>query len=203
MYKRRPLAAPSYTSFQPRLRFNRRHASSINMVAIRSLLLLAAAGLVAGKAPCGSAPAATAPATPKCKTIAEVAADAGTFETLLAAATAAGLADALADKDFGPVTVFAPTDDAFSEIEESVLADLLKPENKDDLLRILGHHVVEGEVFSKDAKDGAELDTIAETTLPIEVDGKTITVDGAKVTAADIEACNGLVHVIDTVMIPE
>jgi transforming growth factor-beta-induced protein len=130
----------------------------------------------------------------------DVASAAGSFKTLLQAAVAAGLADTLAKG--GPFTVFAPTDEAFAKLGKDTIADLLKPENKAKLASILKHHVVAGTVLSSAAVKLTEASTIGGTKLMLKVDGKTLTVGGAKVTAADVMAGNGVIHVIDAVLIP-
>lgn len=137
--------------------------------------------------------------------IVETANGAGTFKTLIAAATAAGLGDALATgKD---LTVFAPTDEAFAKLPAGTVEDLLKPENKDKLANILKYHVVGSKIMAADIKDGTtEVTTIKEAgDNKIEViksaDG--VTVDGAKVVTADVAADNGVIHVIDAVILPK
>jgi transforming growth factor-beta-induced protein len=130
----------------------------------------------------------------------DCASKAGKFGTLLKAAAAAGLADTLA-KD-GPFTVFAPTDEAFAKLGNDTITDLLKPENKAKLVGILKHHVVAGNVLSTAATKLTEAQTIGGTKLALKVDGKDLTVGGAKVTAADIVAGNGVIHVVDTVILP-
>ncbi len=132
----------------------------------------------------------------------ETASKAGNFTTLLAAATAAGLADTLAKG--GPFTVFAPTDEAFAKLGKDTIADLLKPENKAKLTAILKHHVVAGSVMAKTAVTLTEAGTIGETKLALSFDKKsgTLTVGGAKVIAADVVAGNGVIHVVDSVILP-
>jgi uncharacterized surface protein with fasciclin (FAS1) repeats len=139
------------------------------------------------------------PARAADKDIVETAAAAGQFKTLVKAVQAAGLVDALKGK--GPFTVFAPTDEAFDKLPDGVLADLLKPENKPKLVSILTYHVVPGRLTAKDvvAVDAAE--TLSGATVPIEADGG-VTVGGARVVKTDIEASNGVIHVIDSVMLP-
>jgi len=137
---------------------------------------------------------------PRNESIVDVAAKAGSFTTLLAAAQAAGLADTLA-KD-GPFTVFAPTDEAFAKLGKDAIADLLKPENKAKLAGILKHHVVAGKVLAADAKKLKEAKTIAGTTLGLRMDGDALRVGGAKVLSADIAASNGVIHVVDAVILP-
>ena len=143
--------------------------------------------------------AAPAYAGSKAKDIVDTADSAGTFETLLAAATAAGLVDTL--KGEGPFTVFAPTDEAFAALPEGTVEELLKPENIDQLTAILTYHVVPGEVMSGDLTNGMEAATVqgADVTIMTE-DG--VTVEGANVVTADVDATNGVIHVIDAVILP-
>ena len=133
------------------------------------------------------------------KDIVDTAAAAGTFGTLLAAAEAAGLVDTL--KSEGPFTVFAPTDAAFAALPEGTVEGLLKPENKEALAGILTYHVIAGKVMSTDLKDDMEAATVQGTTVMIDLDSG-VMVDDANVTAADIEASNGVIHVIDKVIMP-
>lgn len=134
------------------------------------------------------------------KDIVDTAAAAGSFGTLLAAAEAAGLVETL--KGEGPFTVFAPTDDAFAALPEGTVASLLLPENKDQLVSILTYHVVPGKVMSTDLVDDMEAPTVQGGTLTIDLDNG-VMVEAATVTAADIEASNGVIHVIDMVILPE
>lgn len=133
--------------------------------------------------------------------IVETAKEAGTFNTLLAAAEAAGLAETLADG--GPFTVFAPTDDAFAALPEGTVDELLLPENKDKLVEILQYHVVEGETMS-DALAGTTTTVTALNGGELEIDGTGdgVTVNGAAVTTADVDASNGVIHVVDEVLMP-
>ena len=136
--------------------------------------------------------------------IVETAQSAGTFGTLLAAAQAAGLADALASGQ--NLTVFAPTDDAFAALPDGTVETLLKPENKDQLVAILTYHVVGRELTSNMLPGRAiHVKTIksgGDRTLAVEKSSSGVTVDGANVVAADIRASNGVIHVIDKVMLP-
>jgi uncharacterized surface protein with fasciclin (FAS1) repeats len=134
------------------------------------------------------------------KNIVETAAEAGTFETLLAAAEAAGLVETLTGE--GPFTVFAPTDEAFAALPEGTVDNLLMEENQQQLADILLYHVVPGAVMSTDLEDGMMADTALEgETVEISLsDG--VMVDGANVVTADIEASNGVIHVIDAVIMP-
>lgn len=133
------------------------------------------------------------------KDIVDTAAAAGDFGTLLAAAEAAGLVETL--KGDGPFTIFAPTDAAFAALPEGTVADLLKPENKETLAGILTYHVIAGKVMSTDLTDDMEAATVNGDTVVIDLDNG-VMVDGATVTAANIEATNGVIHVIDAVIMP-
>ncbi len=133
--------------------------------------------------------------------IVDTAVSAGSFNTLVAAVQAAGLVDTL--KGAGPFTVFAPTDEAFAALPEGTVETLLKPENKDQLVAILTYHVVPAKVMSGDiAGKRAKVLTVQGERLS--VNGKNgVKVDGANVVQADIEASNGVIHVVDTVLLPE
>ncbi len=144
--------------------------------------------------------AATAGAYAADKDIIAVATEAGTFNTLAAALTAAGLVETLQGE--GPFTVFAPTDEAFAKLPAGTVEELLKPENKDKLTAILTYHVVAGKVMAADVMGLTEAQTVNGAMVGISAaDGK-VMVGGATVTATDIEASNGVIHVIDTVMLP-
>jgi len=134
------------------------------------------------------------------KDIVDTAVAAGQFKTLATALTAAGLVDTL--KGPGPFTVFAPTDAAFAKLPEGTVASLLKPENKEKLTAILTYHVVAGKAMAKDVMGLSEVKTVNGKELPLKVvDGK-VMVGDATVTKADIVASNGVIHVIDTVLMP-
>ena len=126
--------------------------------------------------------------------------NAGQFETLLAAAKAAGLAEALMGE--GPFTVFAPTDRAFSKLGHGKIEELLRPENRETLRSILTYHVVAGEVKAGDVVRRRTLETIGGQRVDVETRGDRVMIDGARVTATDIEASNGVIHVIDGVLMP-
>jgi len=129
-----------------------------------------------------------------------VATKAGKFNTLLAAAKAAGLVEALSgDK---PLTVFAPTDDAFAKLPKDTVASLLKPENKDKLKAILLFHVVEGRVYSEDALAAKSAATLQGSKVEITVKDGAAYVNGAKILATDVDASNGVIHIIDSVILP-
>lgn len=134
------------------------------------------------------------------KDIVDTAVAAGNFQTLVAAVKAAGLTDTL--KGDGPFTVFAPTDEAFAKLGSAV-DDLLKPENKDKLVKVLTYHVVPGAVMSGDLKDGMSAATVEGSEVTVHIKDGTVMVDDATVTKADIEASNGVIHVIDTVIMPK
>ncbi len=133
--------------------------------------------------------------------IIDTAVNAGSFTTLAAALEAAGLIDTL--KGEGPFTVFAPTDEAFAKLPEGTVEDLLKPENKDKLTAILTYHVVQGAVYAKDVVKLDSATTLEGSQIDIFVeDGKVILNDESQVIQADIKASNGVIHVIDSVLIP-
>ena len=134
------------------------------------------------------------------KDIVDTAVGAGSFTTLVAAVQAAGLVDTL--KGDGPFTVFAPTDEAFAALPAGTVENLLKPENIDTLTAILTYHVVPGKVMSTDLSDDMEAATVQGEAVTIDLDNG-VTVEGATVTAADIETANGVSHVIDAVILPD
>lgn len=136
----------------------------------------------------------------KDKTVVEIAAANDSFKTLVTAVKAAGLAEALSGE--GPFTIFAPTDAAFKKLPADTLASLLKPENKDKLAAILKYHVVSGKVLAADVKPG-KVATLQGTEITIKAaDGK-VMVNEATVTKTDIIGKNGVIHVIDTVILPK
>ena len=137
---------------------------------------------------------------PADKDIVDTAVGAGSFKTLVAAVKAAGLVDTLKSK--GPFTVFAPTDEAFAKLPEGTVADLLKPENKDKLVAILTYHVVAGKVLASDVVKLSSAKTVNGKSATVKVSDAGVMVDGAKVVATDIETSNGVIHVIDSVILP-
>ncbi|MGB3555771.1 MAG: fasciclin domain-containing protein [Jannaschia sp.] len=146
-----------------------------------------------------AATALSMPAYAQDMDIVDTAAAAGSFTTLLAAAEAAGLVETL--KGEGPLTVFAPTDDAFAALPEGTVESLLLPENQEQLTSILLYHVVPGKVMSTDLSDGMEATTAGEQTLMVDLsDG--VKIGEATVVTPDIEASNGVIHVIDSVLLP-
>lgn len=134
------------------------------------------------------------------KDIVDTAVAAGDFTTLVAAVQAAGLVDTL--KGDGPFTVFAPTDAAFAALPAGTVETLLKPENKDQLVAILTYHVVPGKVMSTDLSNNMMATTAQGSSVKIMTEGG-VTVEGANVVSADIEASNGVIHVIDAVILPK
>ncbi|MEM9011002.1 MAG: fasciclin domain-containing protein [Pseudomonadota bacterium] len=165
---------------------------------MKYLLSLMAAGLLAAcaatsqTATTGSAPSAD---------IVDTAVSAGQFQTLVAAVQAADLVETL--KSPGPFTVFAPTDEAFAKLPEGTVDALLRPENRDQLVSILTYHVVPGQVMSADlAGQTIDAATVQGKTLAIDATGGGVQVNNATVVAADVGASNGVIHVIDTVLLP-
>jgi uncharacterized surface protein with fasciclin (FAS1) repeats len=151
-------------------------------------------------------PATTSEAQPKeptvqIKDIVDTAAAADDFKTLVAAVTAAGLVETL--KGEGPFTVFAPTNAAFDNLPEGTLDELLKPENKDQLTSILTYHVVPGKVLAADVVKMESAKTVQGGEVTIAAEGGNVQVNGANVTATDIECSNGVIHVIDAVILPK
>ena len=132
--------------------------------------------------------------------IVETAVAAGNFNTLAKALEAADLVSAL--KGEGPFTVFAPTDAAFAKLPAGTLEGLLKPEKKADLQAILKYHVVSGKVMAADVVNLSSADTLQGKKLSIQVKDGTVMVDKAEVTKTDIECSNGVIHVIDSVVLP-
>lgn len=130
--------------------------------------------------------------------IVDTAVEAGSFETLTTAVEEAGLADTL--KEEGPYTVFAPTDEAFAQLPEGTVSSLLEPENQDKLTDILLYHVVAGEVTSDQIVDG-ELKTVGGESVYISTD-QGVQINDANVVKADITADNGVIHVVDQVLLP-
>lgn len=132
--------------------------------------------------------------------IVDTAVAAGDFKTLVAAVQAAGLVDTL--KGPGPFTVFAPTDAAFAKLPAGTVESLLLPENRDKLVSILTYHVVSGDVRAADVVNLDQARTVEGSSLPIDVDDSGVRVGAANVLATDVGCSNGVIHVIDTVLIP-
>jgi transforming growth factor-beta-induced protein len=174
-----------------------------NLVSAKSLLLAAVVALAGGTAinlysPVRAADAATAPAP---KDIVDTAVAAGSFKTLAAALQAAGLVDTL--KGPGPFTVFAPTDEAFAKLPAGTVESLLKPENKEKLVKILTYHVVAGKVMAADVTKLKEAKTVQGDSLTVKTTDGKVFVDSAQVVKTDIAASNGVIHVIDSVVLPK
>ena len=145
--------------------------------------------------------AATAlPAFAADKDIVDTAVGAGDFKTLAAALDAARLVSTL--KGDGPFTVFTPTDAAFAKLPAGTVENLLKPENRQQLVDILTYHVVPGKVMASDVVGLDEAETVNGKTIDVQVDGNTVKVNDANVTATDVAASNGVIHVIDQVILP-
>ena len=137
----------------------------------------------------------------KAADIVETAQSAGSFSTLVAAVQAAGLVETL--KGEGPFTVFAPTDAAFEKLPAGTVEDLLKPENREQLQKVLTYHVVPGRIMSSDLKGKTTAAaTVEGSEVEIDASGDAVMVDEATVSQADIAASNGVIHVIDTVIMP-
>lgn len=136
----------------------------------------------------------------KSSDIVDTAVAAGSFTTLAAALEAAGLIDAL--KGDGPFTVFAPTDEAFAKLPAGTLESLLEPENKDQLTAILTYHVVAGKLPASDVVSSEGAATLQGGSVNFSTDGDAVRVNDATVVSADVSASNGVIHVIDTVLLP-
>ena len=185
---------------------------SLAVAAIAASLLLAACGSSSSSESSSTAPAASASAEetmaeesmaaeesmPAAEDIVSIASTTDGFSTLVAAVTAAGLVETLQGE--GPFTVFAPTDEAFAALPAGVLDALLLPENKDVLAKILTYHVVPGAVMAADVTDGDVATVEGQPVALSTADG--VTVNGAKVVQAEIVASNGVIHVIDAVILP-
>ncbi len=133
-------------------------------------------------------------------TIVETAQGAEDFSTLVSAVEAAGLAETLSGE--GPYTVFAPTNEAFEALPEGALDDLLMEENSDQLESVLTYHVVPSAAMAADLSDGQELETVNGEMLTVSIDGDTVMIGDATVVQPDVEASNGVIHGIDTVLMP-
>jgi uncharacterized surface protein with fasciclin (FAS1) repeats len=147
-----------------------------------------------------AAPLALSAVAAKAADIVDTAVSAGQFETLVAAVKAAGLVDTL--KGDGPFTVFAPTDEAFAKLPAGTVENLLKPENKDQLVAILTYHVVPGKVMAADVVKVDQAKTVNGQMIKVKTGGDGVMINDAKVTATDIATSNGVIHVIDSVILP-
>ncbi|MCC4784406.1 fasciclin [Vibrio splendidus] len=135
------------------------------------------------------------------KDIVDVAAENGSFTTLVAAVKAAGLVDTL--KGDGPFTVFAPTDEAFAALPEGTVEMLLKPENKDKLVAILTYHVVPGKIMAAEVMKLSSAETVQGEAVMVAIDDGNVMINKAKVVIPDVKASNGVIHVIDAVLLPK
>lgn len=175
------------------------HAVSIGMVVLVVVLLLCAGCTQPATQPATGTPTPTAPPVSELKDIVQTAVADGRFATLVSAVQAADLASTLSGP--GPFTVFAPTDDAFKNLPEGTVATLLQ-DPKGQLSQILLYHVVPGKLMAGDIVNQTTLMTAQGTPLTVTVQNGTVMVDGATVIITDIETRNGVIHVINAVMIP-
>jgi uncharacterized surface protein with fasciclin (FAS1) repeats len=192
---------------------NRKTRTTVAIAAAASALLVLGAcsssdpeGTASADTTSPTTMAATAPSTsaPEAQTIVDVAASNPQFSTLVAAVKAAGLAETLSGE--GPFTVFAPTNEAFEQLPAGTVETLLKPENKDQLTGVLTYHVVAGQVMAADVEPGT-VKTVNGASFTVSIDGGEVVItDGqgnkSKVVKTDISASNGVIHVIDTVLLP-
>jgi transforming growth factor-beta-induced protein len=176
-------------------------ARTIGLAAMLSLTV----GIAASATGCtksGDNKVAVAPAVAQsvqAGTVVEIAAGNPSFSTLVTAVKAAGLAETLSSK--GPFTVFAPTNEAFAALPKGTLEKLLKPENRDLLKKVLAYHVVSGDLMAKDLRSG-NVTTVAGSTVAVKVQNGKVSVNNANVVSADVDANNGVIHVIDKVLLP-
>jgi len=140
------------------------------------------------------------PVSSRAQDVVDTAVEAGSFTTLVTAVEAAGLVDAL--KADGPFTVFAPSDEAFAKLPAGTVEELLRPENREQLRAILTLHVVPGAVMAAQVSDGLQAETLNGQSLTFAVDGQSVRVGAANIVATDVTASNGVIHVIDTVLLP-
>jgi uncharacterized surface protein with fasciclin (FAS1) repeats len=185
--------------------------SSFRLALAAALVLPMAASAVADECPVAAAQKAKAKAQAQAhvqtvafnadrKDIVDTAVGAGSFKTLVAAVQAAGLVETL--KGAGPFTVFAPTDEAFAKLPAGTVESLLKPENKEKLVAVLTYHVVPGKVMAADVVKLTEAPTVQGSKAKVKVADGTVMIDNAKVVKTDIETSNGVIHVIDAVILP-
>ena len=189
--------------------------SSFRLALAAALVLPMVASAVADECPVAAAQKAQAMAHAKAqakthvqtvalnadrKDIVDTAVGAGSFKTLVAAVQAAGLVETL--KGAGPFTVFAPTDEAFAKLPAGTVESLLKPENKEKLVAVLTYHVVPGKVMAADVVKLTEAPTVQGSKAKVKVVDGTVMIDNAKVVKTDIETSNGVIHVIDAVILP-
>jgi uncharacterized surface protein with fasciclin (FAS1) repeats len=183
--------------------FQKSIAATLGLAIASAGLLFSASSQAQNGTPAATpAPATTQPTAPAKKkpTIVDIAAKGKQFTTLVAALKAADLVDTLAGD--GPFTVFAPTNAAFAKLPKGTVANLLKPENKEQLKKVLTYHVVSGAVPSGKLKNGQKVATVEGSSISISIKRGKVKVNNAHVTAANIKASNGIIHVIDTVIMP-
>ena len=176
---------------------------SLNRICVVAIatFALASASVAFGGHKCAGTPARTVAAKKaKPADIVDTAVGAGSFKTLAAALEAAGLVDTLKGK--GPFTVFAPTDEAFEKLPAGTVESLLKPENKDKLVAILTYHVVPGKVKAADVVKVKSAKTVQGQSVKVDASNG-VKINDAKVEKADIDCSNGVIHVIDTVLLPK
>jgi len=173
----------------------------MSSAAALTLALLAGAGTAAAGTPKPEVKDMTTSQISKTQDIVTTAVAAGSFKTLAAALQAAGLVETLQGK--GPFTVFAPTDEAFAKLPKGTVEELLKPENKAKLTGILTYHVVAGNVMAKDVVGLKSAKTVNGQSLTVVVKDGKVAVDGANVVKTDIACSNGVIHVIDSVVLPK
>lgn len=167
---------------------------------IAASLCIAPAANAGGSCSSSASKASTYKQASNSPDIVDVAVEAGTFQTLAAALTAADLVEVL--KGDGPFTVFAPTDDAFAALPQGTVESLLKPENKHKLISILTYHVVSGEVSAVEAVSARRAKTVEGQRVKFSIDDGQLMVNNANIVATDIAAENGVIHVIDRVLLP-
>jgi transforming growth factor-beta-induced protein len=179
-------------------------SKSVRTIGLAAMLSLTV-GIAASATGCtksGDNTVAVAPAVaqaPQAGTIVDIAAGNPTFSTLVTAVKAAGLAETLSGN--GPFTVFAPTNEAFAALPKGTLEKLLKPENRDLLKKVLTYHVVSGDLMAKDLRSG-NVTTVAGSTVAVKVQNGKVSVNNSNVVKADVDAKNGVIHVIDKVLLP-
>jgi uncharacterized surface protein with fasciclin (FAS1) repeats len=135
------------------------------------------------------------------QSVVDIAAESPDHKTLVAAVTAADLIETLSGK--GPFTIFAPSDDAFAKLPMGTVRDLLKPQNREQLASILTNHVVAGNVMSGDLRDGQMIRTLGGGKLMVSIRNGEVTIDGSKVSTPDLAGNNGVIHVVDSVILPK
>ena len=178
----------------------RKRSAFISLLAAGSLVFAACGNDDADTTPTTAAPVTTDAPADEAGDIVAVAVGAGSFTTLAAALGAAGLVETL--QGAGPFTVFAPTDEAFAALPDGLLDALLLPENAEILTKILLFHVVSGSTITSDMVAAGDVTMASGDVATIVIEGETITIAGAEIVAVDVAASNGVIHVIDSVMVP-